>query len=294
MAILNRKMRFLVLFFFLLPTVTFAGGGWLKKKGTGYYKLTQWWVVADKHFTSTGLTDPNVTTGIFNTSLYGEYGVTDKLTGILYFPFFSRNYQNDVISATTGEVTRKGEAINTIGDTDIGIKYGLSAPDSKFAFAGSFILGIPLGNSSGGSEGSLQTGDGEFNQQFRFDLSRSFSIKGLSTYLSVYSGFNNRTNGFSDEFRFGGEAGLSLFKNKLWAIARLDVVESFKNGLTSAEGSSGVTIFANNTEFASYGFEGAYYITKKLGVSASYASAFSGAIIFASPSYSVGVFLDLK
>ena len=55
-----------------------------------------------------------------------------------------------------------------------------------------------------------------------------------------------------------------------------------------------LVIFANNTEFAAYGYEAAFYITEKFGVSAAYASAFSGRIIFASPSYSVGLFLDLK
>jgi hypothetical protein len=191
-------------------------------------------------------------------------------------------------------VTSEGEAINTIGDTDIGVKYGISKPDSKFAFAGSLILGLPLGNDSGGREGSLQTGDGEFNQQLRFDLSRSFSFGKFSTYGNIYAGFNNRTKDFSDEFRFGGEIGISFLDYKVWFIARLDVLESLKNGLSSAEGSQGATIFANNTEFASYSYQGAVYITKNLGISATYASAFSGALIFANPSYSVGVFLDLK
>ena len=271
-----------------------AGGGWPKKKGTGYYKLTEWWVISDRHYTSNGLIDPNVTTGIFNTSIYAEYGITDKVTGILYFPFFSKALHNDVISATTGQVTSKGEALNSIGDTDIGIKYALSEPGSQFAFAGSLILGLPLGKKSGGKNGSLQTGDGELNQLVRFDLSKSASINKIPVYANVYIGYNNRVTGFSDEFKFGAEAGLSIFNNKLWANVRLDVVESMKNGLTSAEGSQGATVFANNTEFASSSFEAAYYVSKKLGVSASYGSAFSGAIIFANPSYSLGIFLDLE
>ncbi len=289
-----KMKKIAVLIILLTPILSYAGGGWTKKKGTGYYKLTQWWVISDKHYTSTGGTDPNVTTGIFNTSLYAEYGITDKLTGMLYFPFFSRTYHNDIVSATTGQVTTEGQSLNSIGDTDIGVKYGISKPGSQFVFAGSFFLGIPLGNDSGGPDGSLQTGDGEFNQMLRFDLSRSAAFGKISGYANVYAGLNNRTNNFSDEFRFGGEIGASILNNKLWFIYRLDIVESLQNGLSSAEGSQGATIFANNTEFAAYSYEAAFYVTDKLGFSASYASAFSGRIIFANPSYSVGVFLDLK
>ena len=294
MELFNKMKKAILLLLIVSPSFVMAGGGWPKKKGEGYYKLTQWWIVSDKHYTSTGGTDPNVTTGIFNTSLYAEYGITDRLTGVLNFPLFGRMYHNDIVSATTGMVTEEGESINSIGDTDIGVKYGISKPGSFFAFAGTAVLGLPFGNSSGGSDGALQTGDGEFNQMIRFDLSKSFSLGKISGFANVYGAFNNRTKNFSDELRFGGEAGLSFIKNRFWFIARLDILESLQNGLSSADGSSGVTIFANNTEFAAYGYEAAFYITEKFGVSAAYASAFSGRIIFASPSYSVGLFLDLK
>lgn len=128
----------------------------------------------------------------------------------------------------------------------------------------------------------------------RVDVSRSFSIKSVNGYANVYAGFNNRTKNFSDEFRAGGELGASFIKNKLWAIVRLDLIESLKNGLSSADGSDGTTIFANNTEFFAYTYELAYYITDKIGVSAATGRVFNASLILAAPSYSVGVFLDLK
>lgn len=81
-----------------------AGGGWTKQKGHGFAKIGQWWVLADQHFVRDGKIDPNVTIGLYNTSLYGEYGITDRLTGVIYFPFFSRATSNNVLSETTGEV----------------------------------------------------------------------------------------------------------------------------------------------------------------------------------------------
>lgn len=289
----NMKKLFLTLLI-TIPFLSQAGGGWTKPKGSAYYKVSQWWVVAAKHYTSNGSIDPNATMGIFNSSFYGEYGITDRVTGIVYFPFFSRAYRNAQVSGTTGMTTSPSEAVNSIGDTDIAVKYGISKPGSKFVFAGTLLLGLPLGKDDGGSDGSLQTGDGEFNQMIRFDLSRSFSIGKVNAYGNIYAGFNNRTQNFSDEFRAGGELGASFLKNKLWGILRMDVVESLQNGLSSAEGSTGMTIFSNNTEFVSYTYEAAYYISEKVGVSASYGGALSARLILAAPSYSVGVFLDLK
>lgn len=276
----------------ILPLVSLAGGGWTKKKGKGYYKVSEWWVTASKHYDNFGNTDRNARTTIANTTFYGEYGITDRLTGILFFPFFSHTHFDNQISST-GQVRVKGEQVNGIGDSDLSLKYRLF-PESKFAIAASLTLGIPLGNDSGGSQGQLQTGDGEFNQMIRADISRSFNlIKGVGTYANIYTAFNNRTAGFSDEVRFGGELGASIFKGKFWFIYRVDVLESLLNGNETFEG-TGTTVFANNTEFFSYTYEAAYYISEKWGVSAAYGGAFSGKLIAAAPSYSVGVFLDIK
>ena len=278
---------------FLTTGQVWAGGGWPQPKGKGYFKLAEWWVVSNQHYTDRGLIDPNVTTGIFNTSLYAEYGFTNRLTGVLYFPFFSRTYMNNLRSATTGELLTPGESINTIGDTDLGLKYGLTKPGSRVALSASLILGLPLGEDAGGSQGNLQTGDGEFNQLLQVDAGTSFSVGKLPAFANIYTGFNNRTNDFSDEFRYGVEAGVNVLNRRAWIIGRITGVESLRNGKTAAEVNT-TSIFANNTAFTSASIELAYYVTKQVGVSASYAGAFRGQIIFASPSYSVGVFLDLK
>ncbi len=271
----------------------FAGGPWPKAKGEAYFKLSQWWVVFDQHYTDQALIDPNVTTGIYNTFLYGEYGLTDRLTLTLNANLFARNFTNNVISGTTGEVIVAGDALNSLGDIDLGLKYGLTQPGARFPVAASILLGIPTGQTGGGIEQNLQTGDGEFNQLFQLDAGTSFKLGDVPGYASVYSGVNIRSNGFSEEFRFGGEVGISLANQKLWLVSKLAVIESFKNGDTAVTNTS-TSIFANNTEFASLALEVNYYITDTIGVSASYAGALRGEIIAAAPSYSVGVFVDLS
>jgi len=108
-------------------------------------------------------------------------------------------------------------------------------------------------------------------------------------YANVSTGFNNRSNGFSDEFRFGAEIGAQLFNEKLWVIGRLTGVESLKNGETAGTANT-TSIFANNTEYVTVGGELAYNVGSDWGVSVGYAAAVRGEIIFAAPSYSVGVF----
>lgn len=271
-----------------------AGGPWTQSKGSGYFKLSEWWIVYDQHYTDSGAKDPNVTSGIFNTFFYGEYGLTDRLTGVINAPLFSRNYMNNLISLTTNETLVEGEAVNSIGDIDLTLKYGLTAPGSKFPLSLSLLFGLPTGKSVAGALNNLQTGDGEFNQLIQLDAGTGFQLSNsANAYFSTYLGLNHRTEGFSEEFRYGLEFGAGLMNQKFWLIARLNGVESFKNGDNAASINS-TGIFANNTEYTSISFEANYYVSDQAGLSVNFASAFRGEIIAAAPSYSVGVFLDLK
>ena len=291
-------MKKIALIFSLIltsSTALFAGGPWTLQKGKGYYKLSEWWVVFDKHYTDIGKTDPNVTTGIFNTSLYAEYGLTDRFTGILNGPIVSRNYMNNLVSEVNGATLAEGDEVNSLGDIDVALKYGITKPGSKIAVSATLTLGLPTGKSVAGKADNLQTGDGEFNQMITIDAGTSFNFGGkVDGYTSAYTGFNNRTKDFSEELRYGIEGGLGFFKSRLWVIGRLTAVESLKNGATAETATiNSTSIFANNSENTSFGVEAAVYLTKRWGVSASYATAFRGEIIAAAPSYSVGVFLDM-
>lgn len=288
-----KNISIILFILILFSGSAFAGGPWPQKKGKGYFKLAEWWLIFDQHYTDNGKIDPNVTSGIFNTTLYAEYGFTDRLTGIINAPIFSRNYNNNLISNTTKEILVAGDSYNGVGDFDLGLKYGITQPGAKVPVALTLTFGLPTGKSVAGEQRNLQTGDGEFNQMLQVDAGTGFKLGKTSAYVSAYTGFNNRTNGFSDELRFGLEAGVGLANEKFWLTTRLLGVESLKNGDT-AETTTSTSIFANNSEFLSIGVEGSYYITKKVGVSVSAAGAFRGEIIAAAPSYSVGVFLDLS
>lgn len=288
------RLRIVFGLFGLLLANALTAGPWPQKKGNGYFKLSEWWIVFDEHYTDTGLKDPNVTTGIFNTALYAEYGLTDRLTAITYIPFFSRNYMNNLRSVTTEEILVPGEALNSFGDTNIGLKYGLTKPGAKVPISATVTLGLPTGKTTAGALENLQTGDGEFNQMIQVDAGYGFNLgKNTGSYVSGYAGFNHRTNGFSEEIRLGLEYGVGFMNRKLWLIGKLNVMESLKNGET-AETATSTSIFANNNELTSATFEVAYNIWDNVGLAGAITAPIRGEIIAAAPSYSFGVYWTLR
>ncbi len=285
-------MKKIVLIVITLVTVQSISAQWAKGKGKGFYKLSAWYLNTDQHYTDTGEIDPNATRTQFNLNLYAEYGLTNRLDIVTYLPFFARVTQNNQVSGTVGTILQEGEAVNSIGDIDLGLSYNFYKTDGV-TLASRIMLGLPTGENSGGSDGSYQTGDGEFNQYLSVLGGFSLKLFELPAYAKTYLGYNNRTEGFSDELRYGIELGANLIRDKLWTLVRFDNVSSMKNGTLDATTAQG-SIFANNVEYLGISVEASYYLSKKLGVSFNYGGAVSGRIIAANPSFSAGIFLDIK
>ncbi|MDB4016213.1 hypothetical protein N8345_01870 [Flavobacteriaceae bacterium] len=250
-----------------------------EKKGTRYYKVGTWFLEANQHYTNKGLLDPNATRGIFVTSLYGRNGITDKITLVGYIPFI-RVYQNKQVF-TSCNPGQPGEAVNSFGDIDLAVEVQiLKRP--KWLLANSLTLAIPSGNISGRSDGSYQTGDGEFNQTLKVLAGTSFKVAKHSFYAKGSLGVNNSSNGYSDEIRLGFQTGSQVFKNKFLFLVCLNTIQSFFNGSLSAENSNG-SIFANNVEVANLGGEINYFLTKKWSTSFGYSILLSGENIYKAP-----------
>ncbi len=274
---------------FLISASVFAGGGWPKKKKTYYFKLSGWYLNADEHFTPNGK-GPNTTTQLFSTSLYGEYGITDRLTAVANIPFFYRNTFNKTI--VNGEETSPGEDLNSFGDTQIGLKYGIFQNDTFSATFG-ITLDLPFGENGKGVGGRLATGDEEFNHIYRFDVGASiYNSDKVSVYGNLYTGLNVRTEGFSDESRSGIEIGAGFLDKKLWIVGKLDTIQPLFNG--DREPGQGQGIFVNNVEVTSLTPEVNFYISKKIGFSAGMTIPLSGTFVYTNPSYTAGIFLDVQ
>lgn len=269
----------------LLFTVPMQAGGWLQGKGNGYFKLGQSIIKGDKFYNGNGEIIDIITVGVYQTSLYGELGLSNKIDGIVYLPFASRLTLNDALFSD-GRF-QKGDELTSIGDAQIGFKYGIQQ-NKRLVLSASFLLGLPLGNSEGGESGVLQTGDGEFNQLLMLEAGYSFNVP---VYANLGIGINNRTKGFSEEFRATAEIGYEHNK-KLIVAAKFATVQSFMNG--EPDGSAGNGIFSNNLEYVSFGPEISYRLSEKFGATFSYQTAAAGQFILAAPSYGFGIFLELK
>ena len=278
------KRLFLLLSLCLILASSFAGGGWPQPKKKGYFKFSQNFIQSPYFYTPDGNIIDITTISLFTTSVYGEYGITNRLTGIVYLPFFVRSTLHEVRFNQSGRVDA-GDSFNGIGDTDISFKYGLVV-NKPVVISATVLLGLPVGKTSGGQTKILQTGDGEFNQMIRIDASHSFHPKAI--YVSAYVGFNNRTRGYSDEVRFGAEIGFTF--KKFIPILKVNTVQSLFNG-SAAVVQNG--IFSNNTEYISPTLELNYQATEKMGISGSGGFALAGRNILASPNWSLGVYFKL-
>lgn len=263
-----------------------AGGGWPAAKGSTYLKFNQFVIRSDDYFNPDGDIISISTSSIYLTSVYAEHGITDKLTGIVYLPFFARATLNEQKSASTGEILQPGDAVNSIGDADVTFKYGLITGKPIVVSAG-ITFGLPLGNPEGGDTGVLQTGDGEFNVMLTIEASRSFN--GGKGYVNTLIGYNNRSNNFSDEFRIGAEVGYRIAPKLLTAL-KLYSVNSLNNGDDLETPSNG--IFSNNIEYLAVTPEVNYFFNESSGISAAVGFAPYGRRVLASPSYSLGVFFN--
>lgn len=274
---------------FLLFGMSIGHAQWVQKKGTGYYKAGFWWLEANAHFTNVGLVDPNATRGLFISSFFGRYGLHDKVTLIAYVPH-TRVYQNKQVFSS-GRDPIPGQEFSSLGDINFGAEMQLRN-NSNWVLSTSLILGLPTGTSDGGSDGSYQTGDGEFNQLFRLHVGRSYRLGKKQFYAKAHIGVNQRSKGFSDELRAGAETGTKIFNQKLLVLCRINIIESFQNGYLDATNSNG-SIFANNVEVINVGGELIYNLFKAWSISLTAAFPARGRLIYRAPAVSTGISLQL-
>lgn len=261
----------------------FAGGGWVSGQYHGYFKIGQSYIRASDYFTPKGNVIPITTTGIYTTSFYGEFGLTDRLDVIAYLPFFTRSTLNQ-LNDSNGNLIVPGDDLNGIGDIDFTLKYGI-IKNKPWVVAASLTLGIPSGNPSGGASRSLQTGDGEFNQMITLNMSRSLG----KFYVSFLSGFNNRTKGFSNEYRYGAEAGYG--SGKFYYIMRLHGIKPL--GKDRQEISTINGVFGNRIEYLSFSPEIIYQAGKNWGINLGMGGVIYAKRILAAPNFMAGIYFKI-
>lgn len=230
-----------------------AGGGWTRKKTHGYVKVGLTLANTTKYHPLAGGT---VTTAQFKQqvySVYGEYGLTDRLEATLNFPVFRR--------ATFPE-TSPGQGV---GDPEFGVRYGVLT--GKWPLAVAVAAQAPLGdpNARGIFQNDpttfvfLPTGNGQWNIWTRAALSHSLGAR--PAYFTLDAGYNVRTAGFTDQYTYGVQLGYRFF-DKLWLTANLRTLDN-----VSAP---------NPTKLSNIGLgEGVAYSTAGVGASFAFTKHFS-------------------
>jgi hypothetical protein len=269
-----------------------AQSGWTRKKNTYFIKTSFNIFSSDTYYSLSG--NKSVSQNFFNQkslTLYGEYGISDKLTAIINFPMLKLNSFDNTETAAG------------IGDLKIEFKYALLTKNIPLTIA--VAPEFPTGSQNNYAKNlqsnlgfleqiNLPTGDGEFNVWTTLAASHSFHP--LPIYISLSTAYNFRTqyNGFSfrDQVKFNFEAGYKLL-DKVWLNGTL-------SAQTSMGKESGTTDFirGEGTEFTAFGFGAAYEVVKHWSVSLQtwgYADLiFDRKNIYSAPTYSIGVFYEIK
>ncbi len=274
---MNRFVSAILMTAALICSSTLAhAGGWTQPQGKGYFKLSQQIVRAKSLFLATGSPVDIPTVSGNTTSLYGEYGLLDRVTLVGYMPFYSNfSVDDENFDSTTG-----------IGDWDVGVRIGILTKGTTVVSLQA-MAGLPLGDS--GQLVDLWTGDGEFNQHFSLQVGHSlYPIPG---YLKAELGYNNRqgdddpVDDYSDELRYSLEAGYTVAERlgiSFW-LRGIEVL-----GKADDEFRSRYEI-----EYLSFGPQLDFYVTPNAGITASMSKFTRAHNMLDAPTWEFGVFLKL-
>jgi hypothetical protein len=269
----------LLLAVWLLATApALAGGGWTRKKKKGYAKVGLTTVSTDRYHPLTGGT---IETARFRQqvySIYGEYGLTNRLEATLNFPFFRR--------ATFPDLT-PGQGV---GDPEIGLRYGVLT--GKWPLAVQVAMEAPLGNPNEFGRGEtdpslflrLPTGDGEWNVWTRAALSHSLGE--LPAFFTLNVGYNKRTGGFTDQYTYGAQLGYKFF-DKAWVTGTVRTLDNVSAPNLNKFGTIGL---GEGVAYSTAGLGVSYAVTSHLSATADWATGFGKLRnVYSGSQYTVGL-----
>ncbi len=285
------KRSILIWFIMLAFFSGFSQSPWVAKKN-GYYFQFAYHTVPEYTRLFDTRTESIITSRkiVDNTlQLYGEYGISDKVTLVASIPYkilksgdLNPNYQGP------GTDIPDAARVYAFGNTQLSIKYKLL--DKKWVAAGQLRIEFPAEYAKGEKSGLIPGYDA-------FSFAPIISVgRGWNKFYAYYwlSGIF-RTNNYSEYLNTGIEGGWKPFKG-FWLITYVELLYSFKNGskeLPPPEKQFG--LYSNDLEYFSFGFKGVYDIKLKndnsLGFFLHGSGAFSGYAVAHSPVLSIGMYL---
>lgn len=273
--------------FFVFTFPANAQSGWTKGRGELFTKVSYLHFGADNYYNLSGRSMKTARFSQQALGLYGEYGVTDRLTILMDWPFVK----------TQGFQTT--ENVWGTGDLKIGAKYALS---KKIPISISVIPDLPLAQGNKFAQNkmnafeqiNLPTGDGEFN--LYTVLAISTSLHPIPVYFNFYGGYNFRTkyesSDLSDQLIEGLEVGYNPVQ-KIWVKSgvRLQQTLSNENAVVSF-------VRGEGTEFTSI-YGGIFYqLNENWGIDLNYFGYLNQPQkprnIYTGSVFSIGIVFELK
>ncbi len=272
----------------LISSLSLLGHVWPQEKGSGYLQVS--------------FTTKNYNGGYFGTytdfmvrdlwrnvsesavMLYGEYGLTDKLTLIVDMPFRWQKTSETLNTPTENPFLLPLPAgkLSGLGNVSFAAQYPILQKDFVFTVQTKLATNTSRFDETSG----LRTGQ----DNFTFTPSLLYGKGFARSYLTFELGVSASTNNYANTLVANFEYGRSFFEAKTYLIATVNAVYSFQNGTYNDAASLQTVTYLDNQGYVSYGIK----VFQKLGTHLRLtANIASGRGIVNSGNQPIGIFVGL-
>lgn len=272
------KNIYITFVFIFITSTLFSQSPWTREKGKFFTNIS-FSSISDYNEI---FGNPDYTTERFITDrtyqIYTEYGLSNKSNIFINIPL--KSIETGDLSSGVNAITNAGSE-TALGNIALGYKY-------NFYNKGTILSGqltTEFNTSSYDAVSGIRTGFDAVTFTPLFLAGKSFG----KNYVQSFIGADIRTNGYSSNFKIGGEYGRKITQN-IWLIGILDISTSLNNGdILLPQQNLETALYANNQEYAAYGVKGVLQFCD-FGITAAVGSAFAGNNVPKATAISFGIF----
>lgn len=259
------------------------GQAWSRQKNSGYLQL------GFSSLKGKGLYLPDGSTLLLprvvkdqTIQLYGEYGITNKLTTIISAPFkFTATGEEQELNYLPGDGPLPSGNLNSLGNIEVGLNYGFK---QSGAIKGSFGIRSYLPTASFNNSTGLRTGTNTLGVA----PGVYFGFSNSNYFAEHKSEINIRNSGYSTQYNSSLSLGV-LIENKLYMITSFDYLMSFYDGNYDDDTSLRTGLYVNNLEYMTYTLKFGYKMTDTLNLWLSSGGGIWGHLVIKAPALSIAI-----
>lgn len=277
-----RRLFVVSLLLLTLPTLTMAGGPWIRGYRKGFVQIGYSGLYYNSVFSPTG-SERSVfrNTTDATLQLYAEYGIAKRweIRGVLPYKLL----KTETSTSQSANPVPAG-TLNGIGNIGLGLKRAILDGPAKLSIGVDVLANTFTNNDRLG----LRTGYEGWTVLPYLSLGSGTN----RTYYFAEAGYGFMTQNYSNFLKLNGEFGYRLHP-RLWVAGTLDFRLPAKNGpFFNTEAYQFTTTYVNNQMYLGAGVKAAYDIVpEKFGLTASVIGALAGENVPFSRSYNAGVFI---